>query len=95
MDPKLVTPILIGALVVWSVLRRMRRSFGRQPVREARMVLRIVILTVVGGLILATASDTYEEVRLARRRAKPRRRPRPQPRVPVEVEAELDERRAA
>ncbi len=50
---------------------------------------------LVGGLILATASDTYEEVRLARRRAKPRRRPRPQARVPVEVEAELDERRAA
>ena len=50
---------------------------------------------LVGGLILATASDTYEEVRLARRRAKPRRRSRPQPRVPVEVETELDERRAA
>ena len=31
---------------------------------------------VIGGLILATASDAYEEVRLARRRAKPRRRPR-------------------
>src|SRR5438045_2660534 len=30
---------------------------------------------LIGGLVLATASDTYEEIRLARRRAKPRRRP--------------------
>lgn len=51
---------------------------------------------LVGGLVLATASDTYEEVRLARRRAKPRRRPRP---VDVsaltESEPTLDERRRA
>jgi hypothetical protein len=31
---------------------------------------------LIGGLVLATASDTYEEVRFARRRTKPRRRPR-------------------
>jgi hypothetical protein len=30
---------------------------------------------LIGGLVLATASETYEEIRLARRRAKPRRRP--------------------
>src|SRR6476469_2328489 len=51
-------------------------------------------VVLVGGLVLATASDTYEEIRLARRRAKPRRRPRP--RVPVaaqpEAEPELRER---
>jgi len=50
---------------------------------------------LVGGLVLATASDTYEEIRLARRRAKPRRRPRPRVSEAVEVEAEYDERRAA
>ena len=44
---------------------------------------------LVGGLILATASDTYEEIRLARRRAKPRRRPRVRS-VP-EAEPELHE----
>jgi hypothetical protein len=53
-DPKLITPILIGAVVVWGILRRVRRSFGRQPVHAARMVFRIGILTVVGGLIVAT-----------------------------------------
>jgi hypothetical protein len=31
---------------------------------------------LIGGLVLATASDTYEEVRRARHRTKPRRRPR-------------------
>jgi hypothetical protein len=31
---------------------------------------------IAGGLVLATASETYEEIRLARRRARPKRRPR-------------------
>jgi hypothetical protein len=31
---------------------------------------------LIGGLVLATASETYEEIRLARRLTKPRRRPR-------------------
>jgi len=49
----------------------------------------------VGGLVLATASDTYEEIRLARRRAKPRRRTRPRVPVSAEAEPELRERRRA
>jgi hypothetical protein len=56
MDPKLVTPILIAALVVWGVYRRVRRSFGRQPVHAARMWLRIAVLTLVGGLFVATSA---------------------------------------
>jgi hypothetical protein len=51
---------------------------------------------LIGGLVLATASDTYEEIRLARRRAKPRRR---RPRVDVSAladeEPQFDERRRA
>ena len=50
MDPKLITPLLIGALVIFSVYRRMRRTFGRQTVSEGSMWTRIVILTVVGAL---------------------------------------------
>jgi hypothetical protein len=50
---------------------------------------------LVGGLVLATASDTYEEIRLARRRAKPRRRPRPHVSTFAEAEPELDEQRRA
>jgi hypothetical protein len=47
---------------------------------------------LVGGLVLATASDTYEEIRLARRRARPRRRPRVQSRTQFELELEVEER---
>ena len=55
MDPKLITPILIGALVVWAIVRRVRRTFGRQRVQPVRMWIRIVILTLVGGAIAATS----------------------------------------
>lgn len=51
MDPRLVTPYLVAALVVWALYRRMRRSFGRQRVRDGRMWTRIGILIVVAALI--------------------------------------------
>lgn len=47
MDPRLVTPYLVAALVIWGLYRRMRRSFGRQRVTEGRMWLRIGIFTVL------------------------------------------------
>jgi hypothetical protein len=50
---------------------------------------------LVGGLVLATASDTYEEIRLARRRSKPRRRPRVRMSALPDAEPERDERRRA
>lgn len=55
MDPKLVTPILIAALVIWGVVRRVRRTFGRQPVHPGRIWLRIGILALAGGLFVATS----------------------------------------
>ena len=55
MDPNLVTPILIAALVVWAIYRRLRRSFGRQAVVPWRLWLRIGILTVVGGMFVASS----------------------------------------
>lgn len=55
MDPKLITPVLMAALVAWAVVRRLRRSFGRQPVQPTRIWLRIGILTLAGGLIGATS----------------------------------------
>ncbi len=53
MDPRLFTPYLIVAIVVWALYRRMRRSFGRQRVRDGRMWVRIGILTLVALLIAA------------------------------------------
>ncbi|HVS75923.1 MAG TPA: hypothetical protein VHE11_03240 [Steroidobacteraceae bacterium] len=51
MDPRIVTPYLIAALVVWALYRRMRRSFGRQRVRDARMWIRVGVLTLLTVLI--------------------------------------------
>jgi len=56
MDPKLITPILFAALVAWGVWRRMRRTFGRQPVQAGRIWLRIGVLTLVGGLVFLTSA---------------------------------------
>jgi len=51
MDSRLLTPYLVAALVVWMLYRRMRRSFGRQRVRDGRMWARAGILTLVAVLI--------------------------------------------
>ena len=56
MDPKLLTPILIAALLIWAVARRLRRTFGRQAVQPGRIWLRIGILTIAGGLIAASSA---------------------------------------
>lgn len=57
MDPR-ITPYLIAALVVWGIYRRLRRSFGRQRVREGLMWLRIGILTAAAAAIaIVTAHD--------------------------------------
>ena len=55
MDPKLITPLLITALVLWGVYRRMRRTFGRQSVSAPRMWTRIIALGIIGSLIAYAA----------------------------------------
>jgi fucose 4-O-acetylase-like acetyltransferase len=52
-DPRLITPYLIAALIVWGLYRRMRRSFGRQRVRDRLMWVRIAFLVLVTALIVA------------------------------------------
>ncbi len=41
----ILLPLL--ALIVW---RRVSRQFGRQPIRRKRMIARIVIFAIIGGL---------------------------------------------
>lgn len=60
MDPRLVTPYLITALVLWALYRRMRRSFGRQRVQDKRMWFRIGIFTLVTVLIGATIARNVD-----------------------------------
>jgi hypothetical protein len=52
MDPKIITPIVVIALAIWAVYRRMRRTFGRQKVSEKRLWVRIGIFAAVGGIFL-------------------------------------------
>jgi hypothetical protein len=52
MDPNLLTPVLVGALIAFAIFRRLRRSFGRQPVRKGRLIPRLVIFLVIGALFL-------------------------------------------
>lgn len=58
MDPKIITPILLAALVIWGIARRMRRTFGRQRVQAGRIGFRIAMLALVGGLVVATTRNT-------------------------------------
>ncbi len=51
-----IGPFLLAALVVFVVYRRLRRSFGQQPLLPARMYVRIGTLAVVGCLLLPIAS---------------------------------------
>jgi hypothetical protein len=54
-DYSQIGPYLIAALVVFAIYRRLRRSFGRQPVRRGRMTLRIVLLAIVASALLPLA----------------------------------------
>jgi hypothetical protein len=53
MNPKILMPILVTALILWAVYRRMRRSFGRQAVNPLRMWFRVGLLTLIGALLQA------------------------------------------
>lgn len=50
-----IAPFLFAALVVFAIYRRFRRSFGRQPLRPARMRVRMVLLTALICLLLPAA----------------------------------------
>src|SRR5208282_2702700 len=47
-----IMPFLLAALVVWSIYRRLRRSFGKQRLRPAQMSIRIGLFLLIGGLLL-------------------------------------------
>lgn len=50
MSPNLIAPIVIAPLIVWRIYARLRRNFGRQPIRPKRMWTRVGILAVVAVL---------------------------------------------
>ena len=50
MNPNMIYALMIP-LMAFAIWRRVRGSFGRQPIRRKRMIGRIVFLSVIGGLI--------------------------------------------
>jgi hypothetical protein len=50
-----IVPFSIAILVVFLIYRRLRRSFGQQPLRPVRMGVRVALLLVVGCLLLPAA----------------------------------------
>ncbi|MGA8277870.1 MAG: DUF1453 domain-containing protein [Rhodanobacteraceae bacterium] len=55
MTPTAHAPILVVPLILFAIYRRVRRNFGRQPVRPGRMKTRIVLFAVIGLLVLLPA----------------------------------------
>lgn len=51
MAPNVLMPALFSPLIAFMVWRRVRGQFGRQPVRRGRMLTRVLVLTVVAGLL--------------------------------------------
>jgi len=52
---RLIMPYLVAALIAWRLYMRTRRSFGRQRVSEARMWVRVGILTALTVVVVTLA----------------------------------------
>ncbi|KRE94411.1 hypothetical protein ASG87_17545 [Frateuria sp. Soil773] len=61
MTPQMVMPMVMAPLMAFAVWRRVRGSFGRQPIRRGRMVARIAIL---GALAVLCGLGGLQDVRL-------------------------------
>jgi hypothetical protein len=55
-----IGPFLIAALAVFIIYRRLRRSFGQQPLQRVRMQARMIILLIIGCLLLPVAWRSTE-----------------------------------
>jgi hypothetical protein len=62
MQPDLakVAPFLFAALLVFAVYRRLRRTFGPQPLRPVRMIVRLVLFVVIGCSLMPLALRSTE-----------------------------------
>jgi hypothetical protein len=53
MAPNMTLAIMIP-VVAFAIWRRVRRSFGRQPIRRKQMIVRIAIFSVIGVALATT-----------------------------------------
>jgi hypothetical protein len=61
MTPHLIAPVAMIPLMAYVIWRRVRSHFGPQPIRRKRMITRIVILSVLGGM---SALAGLQDIRL-------------------------------
>jgi len=52
MTPNAVVPAVFALLIAFSLYRRFRRLFGRQPVQPMRMKFRVALLSLAGAFVL-------------------------------------------
>ena len=62
MSPHLLSYAIMVPLVVLMLWRRVSRQFGRQPIRRKRMIVRVALFAVIGGMLLLSG---FRDVRLA------------------------------
>jgi len=62
MPSHLMSYVVIVPLMALMVWRRISRHFGRQPIRRKRMIARIVLFAVIGGLLILSG---LHDIRLA------------------------------
>ncbi|AGG90811.1 MULTISPECIES: hypothetical protein [Rhodanobacter] len=51
MPAHLTNYLVMLPILAWMVWRRVSRQFGRQPIRRKRMLFRIVMFALIGGLL--------------------------------------------
>jgi hypothetical protein len=61
LNPQTLTPLAMAPLIVWAIYRRVRRNFGRQPIRTTRTWVRVGIFVVL-TLLYAAASARHPHV---------------------------------
>lgn len=54
-DYSRIWPWIFAVLIPLMVYRRLRRSFGRQPLRPTRMIVRMIILALLGASLVPAA----------------------------------------
>jgi hypothetical protein len=59
-DYSRVLPYFIAVMVVWAIYRRVRRSFGQQPLRPVRMRIRMGILLLLGVSFIPVALKSVQ-----------------------------------
>ncbi|HEV8544593.1 MAG TPA: hypothetical protein VGR78_19560 [Verrucomicrobiae bacterium] len=61
MNPSVIFPIVLTALIAWRIYRRVRRSIGRQRLQIRRVIISIIMFSVF-TVLMAFFSSRYPAV---------------------------------